>query len=63
MALKFKVKSKEEIPAEHAALYAEREGAWVLDVDGAVDKSKLDGFHRRMLFPHSSTGFQGRALT
>jgi hypothetical protein len=24
--------------------YAEREGAWVLDVDGAIEKSKLDEF-------------------
>jgi hypothetical protein len=44
MALKFKFKTKEEIPADHLTLYAEREGAWVLDVDGAVDKSKLDEF-------------------
>ena len=44
MALKFKFKTKEEIPAEHLSLYAEREGGWVLDVDGAVDKSKLDEF-------------------
>jgi len=44
MALKFKFKTKDEIPAEHLALYAEREGAWLLDVDGAVDKSKLDEF-------------------
>src|ERR1044072_1884938 len=44
MALKFRSKTKEEIPAEHVALYAEREGAWVLDVEGAVDKSKLDEF-------------------
>lgn len=44
MPLKFKCKTKEEIPAEHLPLYAEREGAWVLDVDGAVDKAKLDEF-------------------
>jgi len=44
MALKFKFKAKEEIPAEHLPFYAEREGAWLLDVDGAVDKSKLDEF-------------------
>jgi hypothetical protein len=42
MALKFKFKSKDEIPADHLPLYAEREGAWVLDVEGAVDKAKLD---------------------
>ena len=44
MALQFKFKSKEEIPAEHLSLYAEREGGWVLDVDGAVEKTKLDEF-------------------
>src|SRR5437899_2940914 len=44
MALKFKYKAKEEIPAEVQALYVERDGAWVLDVDGAADKSKLDEF-------------------
>jgi len=44
MALKFKFKSKDEIPADHLPLYAERDGAWVLDVEGAVDKAKLDEF-------------------
>ena len=42
MALKFKLKSKDEIPAELVSLYVERDGAWLLDVDGAVDKVKLD---------------------
>ena len=44
MALKFKVKSKEEIPADQLPFYAERDGGWILDVDGAVEKSKLDEF-------------------
>jgi hypothetical protein len=44
MALKYKFKAKDEIPAEQQALYVERDGAWTLDVDGAVDKSKLDEF-------------------
>jgi hypothetical protein len=44
MALKFKYTAKEEIPAEQAALYAEREGEWVLDCDGVADKAKLDEF-------------------
>lgn len=44
MPLKFKFKTKEEVPAEHLSLYAERDGAWVLDVEGAVEKSKLDEF-------------------
>ena len=42
MALKFKFKSREEIPAEHASLYVEREGAFVLDAEGATDKAKAD---------------------
>lgn len=44
MALKFKFKSKDEIPAEHAGLYVERDGAFVLDAEGAVEKAKLDEF-------------------
>jgi len=44
MALKYKVKLKDEIPAEQQSLYVERDGAWTLDVDGAADKSKLDEF-------------------
>ena len=42
MALKFKFKTREEIPAEHAALYVERDGAWTLDAEGVVDKAKAD---------------------
>jgi hypothetical protein len=49
MALKFKFKSKDEVPAEHLSLYAERDGAWVLDVDGAVEKAKLDEFRNSNL--------------
>ena len=44
MPLKFKCKSKEEIPAEHLGLYVEREDAFVLDVEGATDKARLDEF-------------------
>lgn len=44
MALKFKYKAKEEIPAEHAGFFAERDGAWHLDVEGAVEKTKLEEF-------------------
>jgi len=32
--LKLKYESKEEIPSEHLSLYVERDGAWMLDVDG-----------------------------
>src|SRR5688572_20573724 len=44
MPLKFKYAAKQEIPPEHLSFYVEREGAFVLDADGAVDKSKLDEF-------------------
>jgi len=44
MTLKYKFETKDEIPADHLPLYAERDGVWMLDVEGAVDKSKLDEF-------------------
>jgi hypothetical protein len=44
MALKYKFKTKDEIPGEHLALYAERDAAWVLDVEGAAERAKLDEF-------------------
>jgi hypothetical protein len=44
MALKFKHNSRDEIPEAQSSLYVEREGAWVLDVEGAADKAKLDEF-------------------
>ena len=34
MALKFKVKTQAEIPAELQSLYVEREGAFYLDAEG-----------------------------
>jgi hypothetical protein len=40
MALKFKYKSKAEVPG----LYVERDGALVLDVEGAVDRAKVEEF-------------------
>ena len=47
MALKFKFKTREEIPAELQSFYVERDGAWTLDADGVVEKSKLDEFRPR----------------
>lgn len=44
MALKFKFNSKAEIPADLAAHYVERDGVWLLDAEGAADKTKLDEF-------------------
>ena len=44
MALKFKLKSRDEVPAELASFYVERDGSFLLDAEGAVEKSKLDEF-------------------
>ena len=44
MALKFKFKTKDEIPAELQFLYVERDGAWTLDAEGVVEKSKHEEF-------------------
>ena len=46
MALKFKLKSREEVPADLASFYVERDGAFLLDAEGAVEKSKLDEFRK-----------------
>lgn len=46
MALKFRVKTREEVPAEHQSLYVERDGGFVLDVEGAVEKAQLDEFRK-----------------
>ena len=44
MPLKFKYRTREEVPVEALGLYVERDGAWLLDVDGAVEKAKLEEF-------------------
>lgn len=44
MPLKFRFAKKEEIPSEQQSFYVEREGAWVLDCDGVVEKVRLDEF-------------------
>jgi hypothetical protein len=44
MALKFKFKTKDEIPPELQSLYVERDGAWILEVEGMVEKSKHEEF-------------------
>jgi hypothetical protein len=49
MAIKFKYKSKDEVPPEFMPLYAERDGAWVLDADDAVDKAKLEELRKSNL--------------
>ena len=44
MPLHFKHPTRAEIPAELQPFYVERDGAWHLDVEGAVDKSRLEEF-------------------
>jgi hypothetical protein len=46
MALKYKIKSREEIPAEQVNLYVERDGAFFLDAEGVVDKAKHEEFRQ-----------------
>ena len=46
MALKFKYKTKGEIPAELQSLYVERDGAWTLDAEGVASQGKLDEFRQ-----------------
>jgi hypothetical protein len=44
MPLKFRHTNREAIAPEHLPLYTERDGAFVLDVEGAVEKAKLEEF-------------------
>lgn len=46
MALRFKYAKREEVPAEHSSHYVEKGGAFVLDVDGAVERERLDEFRQ-----------------
>jgi hypothetical protein len=47
MPIKFKYAKKQDVPEEHSALYVEKDGVFVLDVEGAVEKSKLDEFRTK----------------
>jgi hypothetical protein len=42
MAMKYRYATREEIPADQAGLYTEREGAWMLDTDGVVELNRLE---------------------
>lgn len=44
MSLKYRIKTKAEIPAEHAALYVEKNGEFILDAEGAADADRLAEF-------------------
>jgi len=37
MQLKFKYNKQEEVPEEYKAIYVERDGAWFVEVEGAID--------------------------
>ena len=49
MALKFKFKSKDEIPAGFAEHYVERDGAWVCEIEGAVEKARHDEMREKVI--------------
>ncbi len=44
MSLKFSVDTLDGVPAEFHSLYAEKDGKFTLQVDGAVPKARLDEF-------------------
>src|SRR4051794_16733996 len=44
MNLKFKYQKQEDIPSELSQLYSEHNGAFILNVDGAIDQTKVDDF-------------------
>jgi len=47
MQLKFKYPSKDQLPAEHAALYTERDGAWFLNAEDVVDASSFEDLRKQ----------------
>jgi hypothetical protein len=49
MKLKYKVTNKEELAPEELPFYTERDGALVLDLDGAIDRKKLDDFQKEKI--------------
>jgi len=49
MASKFRIKSRDEVSAEHRSLYVERDGASVLDAERVAERSKLDEFRTKDL--------------
>jgi len=44
MPLTYKFEKRDQIPTDKASLYVERDGVWLLDVEGVADKTKLDEF-------------------
>ena len=42
MALKYKYKTKDEVPEALASHYVERDGSWVLEAEGAAEKARVD---------------------
>ena len=45
--LKYRYQTKDQIPSNHQPFYTESDGAWVLDADGVIEKSRLDEFRNQ----------------
>jgi hypothetical protein len=59
MALKMKYKAQDDVPAELRSVYSERNGEFVLDVDGAVAVDELDRVQRSVdTLTHERTALQ-----
>ena len=46
MNIKYKYRSADEIPEAVRPFFAEQNGEWLLQADGAVDKARLDEFRQ-----------------
>jgi hypothetical protein len=46
--LKFKYPKRDDIPAEHLALYVEVQDGWQLDADGAADAATVENLQSRL---------------
>src|SRR3954470_3982570 len=49
MKVKYKYEKQAEIPPEVTQLYAEQNGAYVLNVEGAIDKGRVDEFQKEKI--------------
>src|SRR4051794_34285310 len=49
MKLKYKYEKQADVPQEVTQLYSEQNGAYLLNVEGAVDRTKLDEFQKEKI--------------
>ena len=47
MALKSRYATAAEIPADQKPFYVEKDGVFILDAEGVVEKGKLDEFNTK----------------